>query len=271
MFEFESHRDNPVKLLEILERFTCFWAYTLKNDEAFGVSDERLARVEMPKPLRALYQFAGSLENIFSHQDHLVPFECLETDNGKLIFAWENQGVWSIATEMAGDDPNVYVKHDDDDEYELLDSSLARFIVTFCLHEMIFGAASLSSIDDFPSKLESQKKIAIPIWLDAKYPNGPLSFYLVDGRILVMNDSWCGGKQPDMDASYPVFFPKNMHKGQQQNLERTCEFWEIPELPIFVKQQHLESLVRRHKNIADEHREKSVHYESILGRLLTEN
>ena len=138
MFEFESHRDNPTNLLEILERFTRFWAYTLKDDEAYGVSDERLALVELPKPLRTLYRFAGSLENIFSHQDRLVPFECLQTDNGKLIFVWENQGVWSIATEMTGDDPNVYIKEDGDD-YELLDSSLARFIVTFCLHEMVFG------------------------------------------------------------------------------------------------------------------------------------
>lgn len=271
MFEFQGHRNNPVKLLEILERFTRWWFYA-PHEEETGVSVERLALVDIPDPLKTLYGFAGewpggSLESIFSNQDSLVPFECLEIQDGKLVFAWENQGVWSVATEATGEDPPVYLSVDDD-PYKFFCDSLSQFLVTFCLHECIFGAASLSYVDNLRDVNQTQGKIPIPLWLDVPYPSAnhhalPTSFYLVDGKVLQMHN-WCAASFPNADEQYPDYFPNNSSHRPQGEPKK---LWEIPSVPKFMKVQHLEMLIRRHECNAQSHLDKASEYRSFLKQL----
>lgn len=272
MFEFEANRNNPTQLMAVLESFTRWWFFAPHGDDT-GVSPERLAQLSIPTPLKQLYSFAGewpggAWESIFSHQDSLAPFECLQERDGKLVFGWENQGVWVMATEMTGDDPPVYIAVDDEPFRPFCDS-LSQFLVTFCLHESVFGAPSLSSVENLSETNKSNNKIRIPLWGNAAYPSASeqsrsLSFYIVDGCVLQM-DPWCGGKYPQMIEKYPYFFPNNA--SHRPCASQARHLWEIPEAPKFIKTQHVEMLVRRHQDVSASHLQKSEYYKRILEQL----
>lgn len=275
MFEFQAHKNDPRKLMTVLERFTRWW-FAAPDEDDTGVSPERLELVDIPTPLKRLYSFAGewpggTWESIFSHQDHLAPFECLQEKDGKLIFAWENQGVWVLATDRTGEDPPVYLAVDDG-PFQLFTNSLSQFLVTFCLHESVFGAASLSAVDDLRSTNTAHNKIPIPLWLDAPYPwaleePSVVSFYLVDGCVLQM-DSWCGGSRPKMDAQYPYYFPNNhSHRPDPDPNQPRRQLWEIPEAPKFIKTRHVEMLIRRHQAASAAHLQKAEYYQSLLAQI----
>jgi hypothetical protein len=273
MFEFQANKNNPQKLLTILERFTRWWFAEPPDDET-GVSQERLQHVNIPTPLKRLYSFAGewpggTWESIFSHQDHLCPFECLHERDGKIVFAWENQGVWIVATDFNGDDPPVYLSIDDG-PFEQFCDSLSRFLVTFCLHESVFGAETLSPVADITSINIANSKIPIPIWLNAPYPNAStegysLSFFLVDGCVLQMGN-WCGGREPSLQQRYPYFFSENTTNRNVSSPQKRS-LWENPEVPSFIKRNHLEMLIRRHENVSASHLQKADHYKTLLANL----
>jgi len=278
MFEFQANRDDPAKLLDVLERFTRWWFFAPHGEET-GVPEERLSLVTLPEPLRRLYGFAGewpggTFESIFSHQDHLAPFECLQVQDGKLVFAWENQGTWCVATDPSGEDPPVYLS-DDGGPFVPLCDSLSQFLVTFCLHECVFGSPSLSAVDDLDTINKRHGKVPIPIWLDGPYVTvsdepRAISFFLVDGCILQMDAYWCGGRTHEAAERYPDFFPNNdAHRPKTQKSGR--ELWEFPEVPHFMKAQHLEMLVRRHEQISESHTAKAEFYRQMLAKLKAES
>lgn len=277
MFEFQSSRNDPEKLLEVLERFTKWWFFPPDSEET-GVSEERLSLVSLPKPLRTLYSFAGEwpggeYESIFSHQDHLLPFECLEVRDGKLVFAFENQGTWLVGTETNGDDPSVYLS-DDGEPFKLLCDSLAQFLVTFCLHEALYGAACLSGVDDVDALNSQHGKVPIPLWLDGPYVSvtdepRAISYYLVDGCIL-QTDGWCGGRVHGLDEQYPDFFPNNeTHRPPEPAVRR--HLWEIPEAPKIIKTNHLNMMIDRHKAHAQTHHDKAQFYRDALKKVEAES
>jgi hypothetical protein len=143
-----------------------------------------------------------------------------------------------MATEIAGDDPPVYVAVDDG-RFRPFCNSLSQFLVTFCLHESVFSAPSLSSVENLSETTRSDNKIRIPLWGNGGYPSASeqsrsLSFYIVDGCVLQM-DPWCGGKHPMMFEKYPYFFPNNA--SHRPDTTRSRHLWEIPEAPKVIKTQ----------------------------------
>lgn len=274
MFEFQSNRNDPEKLLDVLERFTKWWFFPPHSEET-GVSEERLSLVALPKPLRSLYAFAGEwpgegvYESVFSHQDHLLPFECLEVRDGKLVFAFENQGTWLVATDPEGDDPPVYLS-DDGEPFKLLCDSLAQFLVTFCLHEALYGAACLSGVDDVAAINSKHAKVPIPLWLDGPYVSTTdeprrISYFLVDGSIL-QTDGWCGGRVHGLDEQYPDFFPNNKtHRPPEPTVRR--HLWEIPEAPQIIKTNHLNMMIDRHEAHAQTHLDTAQFYRDALKKV----
>jgi hypothetical protein len=270
MFEFQGNRNDPVKLLTILERFTNWW-FGDSNGE-YGVAEERLSKVSLPTPLRRLYGFAGEwpggiFESIFSHQDHLVPFECLSVRDGKLIFVFENQGVWKCGTEQEGDDPPVWISIDGD-AWNFLCDSLAQFLVTFCLHESIYGAPVSSAINNIQEILQSSQKFEVPLWLDGPYPscNGvdKLSFHIIEGRILRMNEM-LGARCKGNEESYPEFFPPESRR--QPPRYSGLPIWEIPDIPYVFKKNNLKMLVSKHEQLADYHKKKEAFYRDVLEKI----
>ena len=274
MFEFQGNRDNPQELLNILERFT--WRWFESPHEHNGVSEERLAQVPLPDPLRRLYGFAGEwpggiFESVFSHQDHLVPFECLHIKSDKLVFVIENQNVWECATETSGEDPPVFIA-EGDEAWQPLCDSLSQFLVSFCLHECVFGGGSLCCLDNYHDVVKSTGKLPIPLWIDGPYASSyeegrQVSFHMIEGHILVMNESWCATSSKGAEEMYPEFFPKNMRTDPPPKMR---EVWEIPIAPKYIKLHHLQSFIRRHTDISQLHADKAAHYQRILDRLENE-
>ena len=114
--------------------------------------------------------------SIFSIEDHLRPVDRLKrTPDGKLIFLDENSGNWKCATLPEGDDPPVWVADVLDrqrqGEWGLVTESLSRFLVTFCLKELLFGSKFTLMDKGLEQLFESSKAEAIPLWTEGAYPN----------------------------------------------------------------------------------------------------
>ena len=168
MFDFDAV-GTPQDRMDELERFLSFWLGPRKPE--YGEPDAALASRPLPYPLRRLYQFAGRWPsrhdvhrrynaNLFCVQDALRDFSRLQlTDDGKLVFIDENQGVWTNATLPDGDDPPVWVedvlKQYGTDRWGLVTDSLSRFLVSFCLQEALLGSAFSVGDDRLTSEFES--------------------------------------------------------------------------------------------------------------------
>src|SRR5262245_9307260 len=109
--------DDPRYLQARLEAFMTRWHGHRKP--WFGIAAEKLAQTNLPQPLAWLYGFAGEWESrhywdtLLGNQDCLIHFEDLAIADGKLVFINENQGVWQVGTDSAGDDPPVWASMDD--------------------------------------------------------------------------------------------------------------------------------------------------------------
>jgi hypothetical protein len=165
----------------------------------FGVPGASMANARIPAPLKSLYAFAGrwpprantKLSRIhphpFSYQDSLRTISRLEvTKNERLIFLDENQGNWDCRTLCDGDDPPVWCCGDHADENansfaseSLACGSLSRFLVSFALQELLFGAPLCLAGDPVESLFRQDLENARPLWLDGPYVFGSMhSFYL---------------------------------------------------------------------------------------------
>jgi hypothetical protein len=193
-----------------LERFIVFWLGPRRPE--FGEPLAALERRRLPTPPRRLYAFAGRWTRqhpdvneespIFSIQEHLRPPDRLEfTADGKLVFLDENQGNWTCATLPEGDDPPVWVQ-DVFGTYQqgpwgLVTDSLAGFLVTFCLQELLFGSRCCVADTRLAHLFKSSRHEAVPVWTNGRYPywDNSFSFHLWHGSVLVGQVGgglWCG-------------------------------------------------------------------------------
>lgn len=187
-------------LLAELEKFIVFWIGP--RQEQFGEPTAVLNAYQLPEPLRRLYEFAGCWSRpstdaegdlpIFSICDHLRSVDQLVwTPEGKLIFLDENQGNWTCATLSEGDDPPVWVEDVVDlhrqGNWRLVTESLSRFLVTFCLRELLFGSQLLLCDKLLERSFESSKDSVIPLWTGGPNANwdGNSSFFLVHDSVLI--------------------------------------------------------------------------------------
>ena len=81
--------------------------------------------------------------------------------DNRLVFVWENQGVWVAATERAGDDPPVWIteecSHRETQQvWRRLDKSLSHFLVSFVLQELMFGSELLAVAPGALEKFEER-------------------------------------------------------------------------------------------------------------------
>jgi hypothetical protein len=190
--------DDPNYLQARLEAFITRWHGWRKS--WFGVDAEKIEQTQLPKPLAWLYGFAGEWhgryywDTLLGNQDCLIKFEDLLVHDAKLVFVSENQGVWQVGTHVAGDDPAVSTRIDDG-PWQPLDDSLTRFLVTFVLHETVFGCRHVASTADVISALSGAEMHVSPLWLNHPYPSffdgkpgRPVSFHIANGKYLVMDN-----------------------------------------------------------------------------------
>ncbi|MEM7454651.1 MAG: hypothetical protein AAF456_09905 [Planctomycetota bacterium] len=268
MFEFDGNRNDPEQLLSILKRFTHRWC--IIHEENPGVSEGRLDKVPLPLPLRQLYAFAGEalggiFDSIFSHQDHLVPFEQLEIVDGKLVFVFENQAVWCCATETTGVDPPVFIREEGDKPWQLLCDSLAQFLVTFCLHECVFGSVVLASIEDPEDAVKKTGQPEIPLWTDAVYAwREPVSFSMLAGGKILRMGGWFATQYEEVAEQYPRLFNDARIQKDDPYEKVVRETWEFVELPEWVRRNWLENAIARNEAMASKFNDKADFYRRKL-------
>ena len=270
-------RTNLEGLQTSVERITRQWFQ--HRGPWMGISEEKLSQTKLPDPLRWLYGFAGEWpsdnwwETVFAYQDMLLPFECLEVKEGKLVFVSENQGVWHVGTLTEGVDPPVWVQENEPGApWQKLGDSLTEFLVTFCLHEIVFGAHHRVHVEGTLDQFADRGCHISPLWLDAPYVSlfndhvsRPISFHLVDGRYLVMDNAWCGTWVDEPWTKFPDLFSQpDDAPGKIKGHEPLPEDMQIPD---FVRKVHLQNLIRRHQQQAEYHQEMIVKYEQMVERL----
>jgi hypothetical protein len=203
VFDFNAML-TPGRRMDELARFLSFWLGDPGPD--YGDSPVDLGARALPEPLRRLYAVAGRwpmadkygnrhIGRLFSAQDALRPLSRLETsDDGKLIFIDENQGVWTVATLPEGNDPPVWVEDSLEGygtgRWGKVAESLSEFLVTFCLQELVFGSPwfrwdkRLSALFD-----SGELGPAAPILANGPYvyskPGRGHSFHLLGTGVLV--------------------------------------------------------------------------------------
>jgi hypothetical protein len=269
-----DRRENPVHLLDSLACFLRLWHGEPRD--WYGIDAEKLAQVKLPDPLRRLYAFAGHWPgdnfwgSAFANQDHLAPFELLSTEGGHLVFAWENQGVWTCGTTCEGRDPPVWVRFEE--EWQPLCDSLAQFLVTLCLHETLFGCRHVASGELIKEYLSAKGNAPVPLWLRGPFvqavgdaPLGHHSFHLADGRLLVMDDDWCGTNSDALAQALPELFEPRAEL--EPGLRSRAPIWENPIVPKSIRTATLESLAKQHEQQAEFHTRRAAGYRQ-LARLI---
>ncbi len=191
--------------------------------ENFGASEDDVQSLAMPKPLQRFYRFAGRwpgqnphppYANRFCMQDTLAGIvaneyaPALRLMDDRLVFVWENQGVWVASTEPQGIDPPVWISEDCShrDErrvWRQLENPLTHFLVSFILQELLFGSQLLGAAPKAFEKFETTGLGIQPVWINGEYAwdiDRP-SYFVVDHRFLIRRapedadgDDWYGCK-----------------------------------------------------------------------------
>ncbi|MBE9118965.1 hypothetical protein IQ249_24040 [Lusitaniella coriacea LEGE 07157] len=256
-------KDDPKHLLRSLKKFLNYWYGDLRDWD--GISPDKLEQTRLPFPLRELYSFAGNLpgdnfwDSAFSNQDCLVIYEMLETQNDKLVFAWENQGGWTCGTEEEGEDPPVWVSIDDQ-PWQLLCDSLSQFLVTICLHETLFNCEYIATENNILDCLKERQKYIKPLWLNGYYVDsdcilGHHSFYLADSQVLIMDNQWCGTNSEEEFQILLKLFEEN------------TEFERNLYIPDTIRKIKLDILASQHEEKAQYHSNRAKAYRKISSEI----
>jgi hypothetical protein len=204
-----------------LERF--LERYFGSRRPEFGASEEEVRSVQMPAPLQRFFRFAGRwpghnpetpFVNRFCMQDELCGIvgnryaPALRVMGGRLVFVWENQGVWVAATESAGVDPPVWItevcSHREPQQvWRQLENPLSHFLVSFVLQEMMFGSELLAVAPGALEIFQAGGLSTEPVWIRGEYAQDidRPSYFLVGDRFLLRRapdeangDDWYGCK-----------------------------------------------------------------------------
>jgi hypothetical protein len=207
-----------------LEGFLEFWFGPRQS--GYGEPPDRLAAVQLPKPLRRFLAFAGRwpparhsfVANRFYRQDRFLlldphPWASMHRVDDLLVFAVENQGVWEVATLPEGHDPGVWISVDcshrgPHPDWRKLDRSLSHFLVSFVLQESLLGSDFVACHENAITKFRDAGCDIRSIWIEGEYawPNVRHSYFLIEGRILLRldvgdawtDDNWYGFNDPEM-------------------------------------------------------------------------
>jgi hypothetical protein len=275
-----DRRDDPDHLLASLELFLRHWNGPRRG--WYGIAEEKLATAALPQPLRRLYAFAGNWPGdnysgfAFNYQDCLFPFEMLEAQHGKLVFACENQGCWACGTTSEGNDPPVWVTEvfTVGLPWQPLCDSLAQFLVTLCLHETLFGCKYRATADHLLESMLAKGMQVSPLWLGGPYvrllDDGPLvrlSFHLVNGRLLVMDDRWCGTNSEQIALALPELFKP---PDSSPEVQAGIPLWENAAIPALVRRTKLESLAQSHEEQAEYHAKQAVTFRRMAASMIND-
>ncbi len=173
----------------------------------YGETDSEVRSIQMPEPLHRFFLFAGRwpghnrgtpYANRFCMQDTLCSIRAnghapaLQVMDNRLVFVWENQGVWVAATGRVGADPPVWITEDTSHRQKLqvwrrLENPLSHFLVSFVLQEVMFGSELLAVAPGALATFEEAGLHIKPAWIMGEYASDidRPSYFLADERFLI--------------------------------------------------------------------------------------
>jgi hypothetical protein len=146
------------------------------------ISTDHRAAIKMPPPLRVWHEVTSQWSsNVATFNQPLNPHE-LEIEDGKLLFWVENQGCWTWATAMDGDDPIVFDRQpsSDPEPWQPTGEILSEFLLHATVFEAITGSPNQMYTEHITEDVLSQiisdlQPLPLPLW---RWPS-------LDVRILV--------------------------------------------------------------------------------------
>jgi len=115
--------------------------------------------------------------------------------------------------------------------------------------------------------MKATGKHVSPVWLNGPFVSlsnegfKPRSFHLVDGRILVMDDHWCGTNSKEATSALPELFKPPSEPAPEFRTEKPL--WENPAIPMAIRKGRLDSLARQHEEQAEFHAKRAASYRRI--------
>ena len=153
-----------------------------------GLSASELDGIRMPPLLRRYLGIAGRLPSAFLHLKAPHDYASVALPDGRIVFIVEEQGVFSFATEPDGDDPPVWIEHDDAD-WVREGERLGRFLLQHAIAEAAatsptcgWGRVAAAAL---PVVLDALPKLPLAPW---HHPTGPLSFHAAERLLALVFD-----------------------------------------------------------------------------------
>jgi len=254
--------DDPKHLMDSLCKFLPIF-HGLAPD---GISEEKLAQVDLPYALKRVHGCVGNwvgkgyLGNPFSTQDALVPFELLSRRmdgeeyvpahrDGKTMFVYENQCVWTCAVGNQEDSDSFYLESGtDEDPWKKMPFSLSHFLVTFMLLESIYGSKyqgtvpSGQTLDDI---FQTVGYRMVPLWngryVESRGPTDASLFSSAEAmKILVLGNCVATNSQSLFEALEGHLKVQKESKGE--TLEPGSPSWD--RIPLAQQKWHYEYKAR---------------------------
>jgi hypothetical protein len=121
--------------LSILRQLIEYWHGPIKSD--YGILEHELQGKTFPLPLGWLYRLIGKRLELLCWQNYIIKPEEYEADNtGRSVFYNENQGVYSWATVVEGEDPPVWGKFNGPtDTWTQEGTTLSECLIQVCIFE----------------------------------------------------------------------------------------------------------------------------------------
>jgi hypothetical protein len=141
----------------------------------------------MPDPLRRFHELTLERPGAIV-QNNVVPPEELELDgDGKLLFYYENQGVYLNATDPEVVDARVYGRFDENDPWLVEGDPLSRFLTAVVVFEAVLGAPEGASAawvgpEERARALAPLERLPLAPW---RWPDYPTPFYASDDLVAV--------------------------------------------------------------------------------------
>ena len=130
---------TPEHRLHVVDQLVLYWLGPCPPEEQY--SDAELAEFEAPNPLKRLFSVLGRRRWPDNTMVNL-PKDLGYADDSHITVATENQDVWEIRTDAAGDDPRVYTNMRDESTFELLPESLSELLIQL----LLFGFVSTAPV-----------------------------------------------------------------------------------------------------------------------------
>jgi uncharacterized protein (TIGR02996 family) len=152
-------------------------------------------------PLFELPDDALDHRSPFAAQDALYPCQGLRMEEGMLVFACENQGVWTCRCPLEPGDPPVYSNavalwDPPGEGFQKVCDSLNHFLITLALQEAVMSSECLVATREH-DLTKALRVTARPLWLNGRYVQSEPShdfFALPEEGVVVMRDAdlWLG-------------------------------------------------------------------------------